>query len=65
VLFGVGVRFGPGFHFRVVTPRPGKTRDEETPRARIFRNVSLWPPAPTPTPAPAPPAGGSAETPKD
>jgi len=52
VLFGFGFRWGPGYEFRVVTP---KAAPEPTPSldTRIFhlKDVSLLPP-PTPTPAP-------------
>jgi hypothetical protein len=57
VLFGVGFRWGPGFQFLIVTPRPSLA-PEPTPSVdtRIFhlRDVSLLPPQPTPTPLPKP-----------
>ena len=53
IFFGVGMRWGPGFEFRMVTPNAAPT---PTPNldTRIFhlRDVSLLPPSPTPTPAP-------------
>ena len=58
VLFGVGVQWGPGFHFVVVTPTLSYPTPEPTPNldARTFRleGVSLLPPQPTPTPVPKP-----------
>jgi hypothetical protein len=58
VLFGVGVRWEPGFHFLVVTPSLSYPTPEPTPNldARTFRleGVSLLPPQPTPTPVPKP-----------
>jgi hypothetical protein len=60
VLFGVGVQWGPGFHFVVVTPTLSYPTPEPTPNldARTFRleGVSLLPPPPptTPTPTPVP-----------
>ena len=60
VLFGVGVRWGPGIHFLVVTPTLTSPTPEPTPNldARTFRlqGVSLLPPQPTPTPIPRPPS---------
>jgi hypothetical protein len=51
VLFGFGFRWGPGYEFRMVTP---KAAPEPTPTmdTRIFhlKDVSLLPPSPTPTP---------------
>lgn len=51
VLFGFGLRWGPGYEFRLVTPNPAPS---PTPSldTRIFhlRDVSLLPPTPTPTP---------------
>jgi hypothetical protein len=58
VLFGVGVGWGPGIHFLVVTPSITSPTPEPTPNldARTFRlqGVSLLPPQPTPTPVPKP-----------
>jgi hypothetical protein len=58
VLFGVGVSWGPGFHFLVVTPSLSSPAPEPTPNleARTFRlqGVSLLPPQPTSTPVPKP-----------
>jgi hypothetical protein len=58
VLFGVGVQWGPGFHFVVVTPTLSSPTPEPTPNldARTFRleGVSLLPPQPTRTPVPKP-----------
>ena len=54
VLFGAGIRWGPGFEFRLITPNlaPSPTPSVDT---RIFhlRDVSLLPPPPPPTPTPA------------
>ena len=53
VFFGVGMRWGPGYEFRLVSPNaaPPPTPTMDT---RIFhlREVSLLPPSPTPTPRP-------------
>ena len=58
VLFGVGVNWGPGFHFLVITPTLSSPTPEPTPNldARTFRlaGVSLLPPQPTRTPVPKP-----------
>ena len=58
VLFGVGLRWGPGIHFLVVTPSISSPAPEPTPNldARTFRleGVSLLPPQPNPTPVPKP-----------
>ena len=58
VLFGVGVQWGPGFHFVVITPSLSYPTPEPTPNldTRTFRleGVSLLPPQPTPTPVPNP-----------
>ena len=53
LLFGVGMRFGPGFQFLVVTPSfaPPPTPAVEGPMFHL--RASLLPPPPTPTPAPA------------
>ena len=58
VFFGVGVRWGPGINFLIVTPTVTYPTPEPTPNldARSFRleGVSLLPPQPTPTPVPKP-----------
>ena len=56
VLFGVGFRWGPGFQFRIVTPKAASPEPTPSVDARNFhlRHVSLLPPEPTPTPNVAP-----------
>jgi hypothetical protein len=62
VLFGVGVRWGPGINFLVVTPSLSSPTPEPTPNmdARTFhlQGVSLLPPKPTSTPVPRPASRG-------
>jgi hypothetical protein len=67
LLFGAGIRFGPGFQFFLVTPSlaPSPTSAVEGPMFHL--RASLLPPPPTPTPVPEPsakpPASGT--PPKD
>ena len=57
-LLGVGISWGPGYNFRMVTPPPAPTPPPTTGiETRVFRyGVHLLPtPEPTVTPAPRPP----------
>jgi hypothetical protein len=55
LLFGAGVRFGPGFQFFFVTPRfaPSPTPALEGPMFHLRASLLSSPPTPTPAPEPA------------
>jgi len=52
LLFGAGIRFGPGFQFFLVTPNLAPSPTPALPGPMFHLRASPLPPRPTPTPGP-------------
>ena len=63
LLFGAGIRFGPGFQFFLVTPSLAASPTPAVEGPMFHLRVSLLPLPPTPTPVPEPSAKPPASAP--
>ena len=63
LLFGAGIRFGPGFQFFLAAPSLAVSPTPAVEGPMFHLRVSLLPPPPTPTPVPEPSAKQPASAP--